>query len=148
MGAQGGAGLAVLPGLVIPEGELQVEAAHSGGPGGQNVNKVATKVVLRFDLLGSRTLSEVQRARLRERLGPRLTRSGEIVLHASRFRERPRNLEDARQRLAELLREALRTPRRRRATRPTRSSVRRRLEHKRRRGETKRRRRSGDSGGE
>ena len=130
----------MLPGLVIPEHEIQVEAACSGGPGGQNVNKVATKVVLRFHVLGSGALSEVQRARLSERLARRLTRGGEIVIHASRYRERARNLADARERLAELLSDALRSPRQRKATRPTRASVRRRLTQKRRRADTKRQR--------
>jgi ribosome-associated protein len=130
--------LELRPGLVIPAGELRAEAARSGGPGGQNVNKVASKVVLRFAPLASRAFDEAQRARLTERLGARLNAQGELVIHASRHRERLRNLDDARQRLASALLAALARPRRRVATKPTRGSKRRRLEGKRRRGEVKR----------
>jgi len=135
-------GLRVNRSVVLPENELTVEAARSGGPGGQNVNKVATKVVLRFRPGDSRALSETQKRRVAERLSHRITREGEIVLHASRNRLRSRNLEDARARLAALLAEAMRPRPVRKATRPTVSSRRRRLETKRRRGGLKRDRRS------
>ena len=131
---------------VIPAEELAVSFARAGGPGGQNVNKVATKVVLRFDLESSESVGDVRRARLRERLASRLTKEGVLLLHASRFRERARNLEDARERLSELLRAGLQVPRARKATRPTRSSKRRRLEAKRRKGARKRERRGPDEG--
>lgn len=130
--------------LVLPAAELQVEFARSGGPGGQHVNRTESKVVLRFDVRGSQALGEVRRARVLERLAPRLTKSGELVLHASRFRERPRNLEDARERLADLLREALKVAPPRRETRPTRASRERRLGAKKQQGEKKRQRRGGD----
>ncbi len=143
MAAPQPSGLPVVPGLVLPESELAVENARSGGPGGQNVNKVATKVILRFRPLDSRALDEDQKRLILEHLGHRLTLSGELVLHASRYRQRARNLEDARERLAELMAEALRPRRVRRATRPTRASGRRRLEQKRRRSESKRDRRPG-----
>ena len=110
----------------------------SCGPGGQNVNKVASKVVLRFAPLASRAFDAVQRARLAERLTGRLSAAGEVVVHASSHRERLRNLEDARARLAQLLLAALARPRRRVATKPTRGSQRRRLEGKRRRSDVKR----------
>ena len=127
--------------LVLPANELSVTAARSGGPGGQNVNKVATKVILRFDVTTSRVLGERRKSLLFARLASRLTSRGELVIHASTYRDRARNLEDARERLATTLREALRSEKKRVATRPTRASKRRRLDSKRRRGELKRERR-------
>ena len=127
--------------LVIAPEELAVSFSRSGGPGGQNVNKVETRVTLRFPVATSPALSEPQRARALERLGARLTAEGELILSSSRTRQRARNLEDARERLAVLLREATAVRKPRRPTRPTRSSVRRRLEEKKRRSQTKRERR-------
>ena len=124
--------------LTLPAEELRVSFARSGGPGGQNVNKVASKAVLRFSVRRSAALSEAQRHLLLQRLGSRLTGEGEVVIHASRFREQARNLEDARERLAELLHGALAAPRTRKRTRPTRGSQKRRLESKRQRGQLKR----------
>lgn len=123
--------------LTIPADELQVQFARSGGPGGQNVNKVASKAVLRFSVRDSRALSDGQRHLLLQRLGSKLVGEGELVIHASRHREQSRNLEDARERLAETLREALTVVKKRKQTRPTRGSQRRRLESKRRRSQTK-----------
>jgi ribosome-associated protein len=130
--------LEIRPGLVLPADELHVEAVRSGGPGGQNVNKVASKIVLRFSPGGSRALDDNQKQRIATRLAARLTAAGEVVVHASRHREQRRNLEDARGRLAELLAAALARPRRRVATKPTQGSKRRRLDSKRRRSDTKR----------
>lgn len=127
--------------LVLPASELSVTAARSGGPGGQNVNKVASKVVLRFSVTRSRALGERRKSLIFSRLGHRLTTEGDLVVHASRYRDRVRNLEDARERLATLLAEVLTVGKRRVATRPTRGSQRRRLEEKRRRGDVKRSRR-------
>jgi len=133
-----GPGLRVNARLTLPWREIRTSAVRSGGPGGQNVNKVASKVVLRFSVAESPTLGERRRQLLLARLAPRLTASGELVLHASRHRERARNEADALARLSELLAEGLRSRRNRRATRPTRASVERRLDAKRRRGSTKR----------
>lgn len=136
--------LAVRPGLVIPADEIEVAFARAGGPGGQNVNKVESKVVLRFRPLASRVLNDEARALVELQLGGRLTDAGEILIHAARYRDRGRNLEDARERLAELLREALRPRKTRHATKPTRGARRRRLETKRRRSDVKRGRRGED----
>ena len=130
--------------LLIPGEELRVRFARSGGPGGQNVNKVETRVELRFSILRSQALGETRRARLLKRLESRLTSDGDLIVRSSRTRQRGRNVEDARERMATLLREALSVPRPRRATRPTAASRRRRLEGKRRRGQLKRDRRGGD----
>jgi ribosome-associated protein len=127
--------------LVLPPSELVVTSARSGGPGGQNVNKVASKIVLRFDLTTSAVLGERRKSLLFSRLASRLTSRGELVIHASSYRDRARNLEDAYERLAGILRDALQVDKKRVATRPTRASKRRRLDAKRRRGEIKRDRR-------
>ena len=127
--------------LLLPAEELKLSFARSGGPGGQNVNKVETKVVLRWNPRTSRVLDEQQRALLLERLASRLTGEGELVLHSSRTRERARNIEDARERLAEIVTAALVVQRKRRATRPTRGSKERRLDTKRQRSDVKKNRR-------
>ena len=139
--------LRIGPRLTIPADELAFETSRSGGPGGQHVNKVETKVTLRWRPGASRVLSDRQRALLTERLAARLTRSGDLAVHASRYRSQSRNLEDARERLAGLVRAALAPVRQRKPTRPTRGSKERRLEAKRRRGETKRRRQRGGEEG-
>ena len=130
--------LQVTPSVVIPDGELEEHFVQASGPGGQNVNKVATAVQLRFDARGSSALRSDVKDRLLALAGSRATRDGYIVLDARRHRTQERNREDARMRLAELIRRALEPPRPRRPTRPTRASKRRRLDAKRRRGEVKR----------
>ena len=132
--------LEVRPGLQIPEAELSEQASRAGGPGGQKVNKTSSRVTLRWSVANSAALSERQRARLIARLGPRLTRDGELVLHAQRSRSQAGNRELARARLVELVRAALVERAPRRATRPTRASRERKLEAKRRRSARKRER--------
>jgi ribosome-associated protein len=124
--------------LVIPAGELVESASRSGGPGGQHVNKTSTRVTLRWNVHDSAALGPTQRARLLARLGPRLTRGGDVVVHAGRFRSRAKNREAARARLAEIVLEALRVTRRRVPTRPGKAVRERRLQEKKHRGATKR----------
>jgi len=125
---------------VIPAAELRESASRSGGPGGQHVNKTSTRVTLRWCAAQSAALGEAQRARLLRRLGSRLTRGGDLLVHARRFRSRGRNRELARERLAELVREALATPKARVPTARSRGSRERALAAKRRRAQLKQRR--------
>ncbi len=125
-------------GLVIPGDELSWHAVRASGPGGQNVNKVSTKVILVFDVRGSRVLSPAIKARLLKIAVGRLDAEGRIVMRSQQTRNRIRNLEDARERLAELIRRAKHVPKRRRPTKPTRGSQRRRVEGKRRQSDKKR----------
>lgn len=127
--------------LTIPEAELDESFVRSGGPGGQHVNKTATKVELRWKPADSAVLSEAQRARVIARLGGRLSGDGELVLTASGYRSQLRNREEARAQLAALVRGALARRKRRVRTRPGRRAVERRLEKKRQRGQRKKERR-------
>ncbi len=126
--------------LVIPGADLVTTAVTSSGPGGQNVNKVATKVELRFDLEGTTSLHPAVKARLRELCRGRLDADGRIVLTSQATRNRIRNLADARLKLVALIEEALVPPKPRHATKPTRSSQVRRVDEKKRRAATKRNR--------
>ena len=134
-------GVRVSSRLVIPWSELSITSARSGGPGGQNVNKVESKIVLRFDVASSIALGPTRRARLQQRLASRMTTSGELVLHVSQHRERKRNLDEAAERLAAILREALAPVAKRIPTKPTRGSKKRRRAAKERQSERKRDRR-------
>ena len=133
-----GQALEIRPGLRIPADEIHETASRSGGPGGQHVNKTETRVTLRWNLAESRVLGEDRRRRLLARLASRLTNRGHLVVHAQRFRSRGRNRALARERLAELVWEALRPRTARVATRPSRAQRERRLDAKRRRSSTKR----------
>jgi ribosome-associated protein len=136
--------LIVSPRLTIPASELSVAVARSGGPGGQNVNKVATKVELRWNVAASAVLGEGDRAWLLDRLAGRLTRDGELIVTSTLTRDQLRNRDDAMDKLARLVRDALVRPVTRRATRPTRASKRRRVEGKRHRAQVKAQRRGVD----
>ena len=128
------------PAPSIPESELVERFVRAAGPGGQNVNKVATAVELRFDVAGSPSLSEPVRARLLAKRDRRMTGEGVLVINAQRFRTQERNRQDARERLAAFIATGLVAPKKRVATRPTRGSVERRLGAKRERSTVKRRR--------
>jgi ribosome-associated protein len=118
-------------------GEIRFEFFRSSGPGGQNVNKVATAVRLRFDVRRSKVLSEEVKARLATLAGTRMTSRGTLVIEAQRYRTQERNRQDALGRLEEILLRATRAPAERRATKPSRASRERRLDTKRRRGRLK-----------
>ncbi len=131
-------GIRVGPNLVIPRAELAVRFSRSSGPGGQGVNTTDSRVELIWDVASSSVLTELQRERLLERLGPRLV-AGVLTVTASEHREQLRNRAAAEQRLAALVAAGISPPaRKRRATRPTRGSTERRLTAKRQRSTTKR----------
>ena len=117
--------------LVIPEAELRWTAVRASGPGGQNVNKVASKIDLRFDFEDSTALSDELKARLRQKAAARLDAEGLIQITSQLTRNQPDNLEDARQKLAALLASALTVPKARRKTKPSRAKEARRVADKR-----------------
>ena len=135
--------IGIAPGVVLDENEIELSFIRASGPGGQNVNKVATAVQLRFDIPSSLSLPPAVRERLRVLGGNRVSRQGVLVITAHRFRSQELNRRDAIGRLVTLISEAAVPPKKRRPTRPTRASKRRRLEGKRHRGEIKRSRSGG-----
>jgi ribosome-associated protein len=139
--------LEVTPTVAIEESELSERFVRASGPGGQNVNKVATAVELRFDVARSPAISDDVKGRLRTIAGTRMSADGVLTIDARRYRTQPQNRADARERLADLVRQALVKPRSRRKTRPTKSSVERRIQSKQKRSQTKRAR-GGISGDE
>lgn len=125
----------------IPLRELRFDFARSSGPGGQNVNKVATKAVLHWDVARSRALPESVRERFVVKYRRRISKEGELVLQSQRFRDRGRNVAACTEKLRQMLLEVATPPKRRRPTRPGRSAIERRLSTKRRAGTRKRLRR-------
>jgi ribosome-associated protein len=123
--------------ITVPLDELQISFVRSSGPGGQNVNKVSSKAVVRWSVAASASLSEEVRARLLSRLASRLTREGELIVASQRFRDAPRNVADALEKLQAVVSAAAARPRPRKPTRPTLGSVRRRREAKQRQAQRK-----------
>ena len=130
--------LEVTPQIHIPDDELSESFVRSSGPGGQNVNKVSSAVELRFDVARSGALPAAVRERLLARRDRRLTDDGVLVISANRFRDQSRNREDARLRLAEIVRAATVVPKKRIATKPTKGAQERRLQEKKTRSAHKR----------
>src|SRR6476619_586279 len=128
--------------ISVPDDELTFTYARSGGPGGQNVNKVESKAVLRWNLAATTAVSDAVKERLRKLFPSRVTAEGEFLVASQVYRDQPRNREDCLVKLTEMVRAALHVPKVRRPTKPTKGSQRRRLEDKKRQGERKSSRRT------
>jgi ribosome-associated protein len=129
------------PGLRVPTSEFAFTFVRSSGPGGQNVNKVSSKAVLRWAAAESTSLPAEVRARLLKAYASRLTIEGELIVTSQRYRDQGRNVEDCLEKLGAMIAKVAVPPKRRRATKPSRGSIKRRLEDKRRTGEKKAERR-------
>ena len=138
----------VTPTISLRDDELQFQFKLASGPGGQNVNKVATAAELRFDVAGSPSLPEAVRARLLALAGNRITQEGELLITARRFRSQERNRQDAIERLSALIQKAAEPPKPRIKTKPSRAAKQRRMDEKRRVGVKKQTRRFGGTPGE
>lgn len=130
-------------GVTLPEAEFTWSFARSGGPGGQNVNKVSSKAILRWNVVATQALPPMVKARLMQLIAPRLTKDGDLLIVAQEYRDQGKNQAACRAKLAELLRRAATPPKVRRATKPTAGSQRRRREAKRQQSERKAARRTG-----
>ena len=133
--------LSITDTLIVPAADLSWSAARSSGPGGQNVNKVASKVELRFDFENSTVLAADVRERLRAIAKAKIDAEGRILVVSQLTRDQSRNLEDARDKLCALIREALVRPKKRRPTKPSRAAKARRMDQKRKQGDKKQSRR-------
>jgi ribosome-associated protein len=133
-------GIRINRNIVIPNAELSESFVRSTGPGGQNVNKLSTKVELRWTPSSSSAFSDAQRQYLLQRLAHRLIESGELIIVADEHRTQGRNRDEARKKLALVVRQAMVRPKKRRPTKPSRASVKRRLDGKKRRSSTKKNR--------
>jgi ribosome-associated protein len=136
--------LQITPTLSIPDDELACTFVRASGPGGQNVNKVATAVQMRFDVRNSPSLTEEVKARLVKLAGSKMTQAGVLIIEAKRYRAQEQNRSDAEQRLSVLIQKALVRPKRRQPSKPSAASQVRRVESKKRKGKTKRLRQSTD----
>jgi len=139
--------LEIRPGILIPAADLSATFSRASGPGGQNVNKVASRVTLRFALETSAALSEEVKDRVRRLARRRLNQTGELIITSQRYRDQASNLDDCRDKLGELVRKALVPPRRRRPTAPTGAAIKRRLDTKTRQAAKKRHRQPIDPAG-
>lgn len=133
--------LSISPRISIPDQELSFQFARSGGPGGQNVNKVNTKAQLRWDVTHSPSLPPAVKSRFLERYSNRLTAEGELVIASQRHRSQEQNIADCKEKLRQLILDVLKPPTPRKKTKPTRSSIRRRIQDKKDHSQKKRQRR-------
>lgn len=129
--------LVITTSLVIPEGEIHWQFARSGGPGGQNVNKVNSKAILRWEIHRNQTLPAAALQRLKTAAENRINNDGDLILSCDEYRDQPKNIARCESKLRALVLQSLHTPRVRKATKPTYSSTRRRLDSKKRTAEKK-----------
>jgi ribosome-associated protein len=128
--------------FILPDSELNIDFVRASGPGGQNINKVASAAQLRFDVRNSPSLSDEVKSRLIKLAGSKMTTAGVLLIEAKRYRTQEQNRADAEERLVTLIQKALIMPKRRRPTRPSMASKAKRIDSKKQRGEIKRMRQS------